>query len=36
LSTSLVSGLRRLSRRDREALLLLAWGELGYAEIPAR
>jgi RNA polymerase sigma factor (sigma-70 family) len=33
LCTSLVSGLRRLSRRDREALLLLAWGELSYAEI---
>jgi RNA polymerase sigma-70 factor (ECF subfamily) len=29
----LVAGLRRLSRRDREALLLLAWGELSYAEI---
>jgi RNA polymerase sigma-70 factor, ECF subfamily len=33
LCASLVSGLRRLSRRDREALLLLAWGELSYAEI---
>jgi RNA polymerase sigma factor (sigma-70 family) len=33
LCTSLVSALRRLSRRDREALLLLAWGELSYAEI---
>jgi RNA polymerase sigma-70 factor (ECF subfamily) len=33
LGTPLVSGLRRLSRRDREALLLLAWGELSYAEI---
>jgi RNA polymerase sigma-70 factor, ECF subfamily len=29
----LAAGLRRLSRRDREALLLMAWGELSYAEI---
>jgi RNA polymerase sigma-70 factor (ECF subfamily) len=29
----LAAGLRRLSRADREALLLLAWGELSYAEI---
>jgi RNA polymerase sigma factor (sigma-70 family) len=29
----LVRRLRRLSQRDREALLLLAWGELSYAEI---
>jgi RNA polymerase sigma-70 factor (ECF subfamily) len=29
----LVAGLRRLSRRDREALLLMAWGELSYEEI---
>jgi RNA polymerase sigma factor (sigma-70 family) len=33
LSSALAAGLRRLSRRDREALLLLAWGELTYAEI---
>ena len=31
----LAAGLRRLSRGDREALLLLAWGELSYAEISA-
>ena len=35
LGRSLAAGLRRLSRRDREALLLLAWGELSYAEIAA-
>jgi RNA polymerase sigma-70 factor (ECF subfamily) len=35
LGRSLAAGLRRLSRRDREALLLLAWGELSYAEISA-
>jgi RNA polymerase sigma factor (sigma-70 family) len=29
----LVEGLRSLSHGDREALLLLAWGELSYAEI---
>jgi RNA polymerase sigma factor (sigma-70 family) len=29
----LIEGLRRLSHRDREALLLYAWGELSYAEI---
>ena len=29
----LAAGLRRLSRRDREALLLMAWGELSYEEI---
>jgi RNA polymerase sigma-70 factor, ECF subfamily len=33
LCASLAAGLRRLTRRDREALLLLAWGELSYAEI---
>jgi len=33
LPASLAVALRRLSRRDREALLLLAWGELSYAEI---
>jgi RNA polymerase sigma factor (sigma-70 family) len=33
LDPRLVEGLRRLSDRDREALLLLAWGELSYAEI---
>jgi RNA polymerase sigma factor (sigma-70 family) len=33
LSGRLAAGLRRLSRADREALLLLAWGELSYAEI---
>jgi RNA polymerase sigma-70 factor (ECF subfamily) len=33
LGRPLAAGLRRLSRRDREALLLLAWGELSYAEI---
>jgi RNA polymerase sigma-70 factor (ECF subfamily) len=33
LGGALASGLQRLSRRDREALLLLAWGELTYAEI---
>jgi len=29
----LAAGLRRLSPRDREALLLMAWGELSYEEI---
>jgi RNA polymerase sigma factor (sigma-70 family) len=29
----LVESLRRLSRRDREALLLHVWGELSYAEV---
>jgi RNA polymerase sigma factor (sigma-70 family) len=29
----IVHALRRLSRGDREALLLLAWGELTYAEV---
>jgi RNA polymerase sigma factor (sigma-70 family) len=33
LDPHLVEGLRRLSRADREALLLLAWGELSYTEI---
>jgi RNA polymerase sigma-70 factor (ECF subfamily) len=33
LCTSIIAALRRLSPRDREALLLLAWGELSYAEI---
>jgi RNA polymerase sigma-70 factor (ECF subfamily) len=33
LSRQLAAGLRRLSPADREALLLLAWGELSYAEI---
>jgi RNA polymerase sigma-70 factor (ECF subfamily) len=29
----LAAGLRHLSRRDRDALLLMAWGELSYEEI---
>jgi RNA polymerase sigma factor (sigma-70 family) len=33
LDPRLVEALRRLSRQDREALLLYAWGELTYAEI---
>jgi RNA polymerase sigma factor (sigma-70 family) len=33
IDAQLVHALRRLSRRDREALLLVAWGELTYAEV---
>jgi RNA polymerase sigma factor (sigma-70 family) len=33
LDESLLSALRSLARRDREALLMLAWGELTYEEI---
>jgi RNA polymerase sigma factor (sigma-70 family) len=33
LDESLLSALRSLARRDREALLMLAWGDLTYEEI---
>lgn len=32
LSAELIGELRRLSREDRDALLLVVWGELSYAE----
>jgi RNA polymerase sigma factor (sigma-70 family) len=33
VSAELVANLRRLSERDRDALLLVVWGELSYEEV---